>query len=38
MKVKKGKKDKFFPVCTMKAYTGRRGTTPFIFNLGTSWR
>jgi len=38
MKVEKGKKGKFFRVCAMKAYTGIRGTTPFILNRGTSWR
>jgi len=38
MKVKKGKKGKFFPFCAKKTYTGSRGTNPFILNLGTSWR
>jgi hypothetical protein len=31
-------KCKVFPVHTMKAYMGRRGTTPLILNLGTRCR
>jgi hypothetical protein len=26
----------YFPVQTIKAYRGSRGTTPFILNLGSS--
>jgi hypothetical protein len=26
------------PVQAMKAYSGRRGITPLILNLGTRWR
>jgi hypothetical protein len=34
----KGRKGNFVPVYVMRAYRGRRGTGPFVFNLGDIWR
>jgi hypothetical protein len=31
-------KSKFVPIHAMKAYRGRKGTTPLILNLGVRWR